>query len=259
MASSWSICWSATTSIRKSASCGETTYGAATLPRASVPDRVRCAPSASTRGPGRSRTSRTWGGVWTTGTPASTSASNSRAAIASGSLRVADSSSFPAPFRLSERVTVPAGAYDFDLTKISYNVGQQRKLSGNISLERGAFYGGRRTTLGISRGRVNVTSRLSAEPFYTVNWIDIPQEAFTTHLLGSRVTYSISPLIFGSALAQYNSSTRTVALNVRLRWEYQPGSELIVVYNEQRDTLGRPSVDGTSRALIIKINRLFRS
>ena len=165
----------------------------------------------------------------------------------------------PAPFRLGEQATVPAGAYDFDLTKLSYNVGQQRRLSGNISLERGAFYGGHRTTLGVSRGRVNVTSRLSAEPSYTVNWIDIKQEVFTTHLLGSRVTYSISPLMFGSALVQYNSSTHTVALNARLRWEYRPGSELFVVYNEQRDTMGRPSIDGTSRALIIKINRLFRS
>ena len=42
--------------------------------------------------------------------------------------------------------------------------------------------------------------------------------------------------MFTSALVQYNSVSRSVSANVRLRWEYQPGSELFIVYNEQRDT-----------------------
>ena len=163
----------------------------------------------------------------------------------------------PAPFRVGNRATVPVGGYDFDLTRVSYNISQQRRLSGNITLERGVFYGGHRTAFSVGRGRVNVSSRMSVEPTYSVNWIDVPQATFTTHLLGSRVTYSLSPLMFGSALVQYNSSTNTVALNARLRWEYQPGSELFVVYNESRDTLGRAGVT-PGRALIVKVNRLFR-
>ena len=64
--------------------------------------------------------------------------------------------------------------------------------------------------------------------------------------------------MFVSALLQYNSSNASLGANVRLRWEYQPGSELFVVYNEARDTLrpGRPEL--RDRALIIKINWLFR-
>ena len=53
----------------------------------------------------------------------------------------------------------------------------------------------------------------------------------------------MTPLMFVSALLQYNSSDNSVSSNVRLRWEYQPGSELFVVYNEQRDTLA-PAVSG---------------
>jgi hypothetical protein len=45
---------------------------------------------------------------------------------------------------------------------------------------------------------------------------------------------------------------------VRLRWEYRPGSEFFVVYNEDRDTLVRRLSDLAGRALIVKINRLFR-
>ena len=45
---------------------------------------------------------------------------------------------------------------------------------------------------------------------------------------------------------------------MRLRWEYQPGSELFVVYNEQRNTLATRFPLLENRAFIVKLNRLFR-
>ena len=57
---------------------------------------------------------------------------------------------------------------------------------------------------------------------------------------------------------QFNSTTRRASANVRLRWEYRPGSELFVGYNEDRETLLSRFPDLQNRALIIKINRLFR-
>ena len=68
----------------------------------------------------------------------------------------------------------------------------------------------------------------------------------------------MTPLMFVSALLQYNSGSNSVAANVRLRWEYRPGSELFVVFNEQRDTVTRTLPSLTNRALVFKINRLFR-
>jgi hypothetical protein len=69
----------------------------------------------------------------------------------------------------------------------------------------------------------------------------------------------MTPLMFVSALIQYNSSNSTLGANVRLRWEYQPGSELFVVYNEERDTLTpRPFPELATRSFVVKINRLFR-
>ena len=52
--------------------------------------------------------------------------------------------------------------------------------------------------------------------------------------------------------------TLTMSANVRLRWEYQPGSELFVVYNEERDTAARAFPSLSTRALIVKVNRLWR-
>ncbi len=90
------------------------------------------------------------------------------------------------------------------------------------------------------------------------NRVDLPEGRFTTTLVTTRTTYTVTPRMFVSGLLQYNSSAHSLSTNVRLRWEYQPGSELFVVYNEQRDTLTPRFPELDNRALIIKVNRLFR-
>ena len=110
-------------------------------------------------------------------------------------------------------------------------------------VERGSFYDGDRTALTFNRARVNLSPQLSVEPNVSVNWIDLPAGSFTTSWWARGSPTRLTPLLFASALVQYNSSTHTVSANARLRWEYRPGSELFVVYNEERDTrrrLARP-------------------
>ncbi len=164
----------------------------------------------------------------------------------------------PRPFRIAPGVTVPVGGYDFDSVRVGFTLGSQRKQSGNFSVEYGTFYSGHKTAIAVSRGRVNVTPQLSLEPTYSLNKVDLEEGSFTTHLLGSRVTYTMTPLMFASALVQYNSGSHLVTANVRLRWEYRPGSELFVVFNEERDTLAPRFPALANRALIVKVNRLFR-
>ena len=52
----------------------------------------------------------------------------------------------------------------------------------------------------MSRGRVNMTPQLSIEPRISVNRVDLVEGSFTTQLIGSRVTYTMTPLMFVSAL-----------------------------------------------------------
>jgi len=125
-------------------------------------------------------------------------------------------------------------------------------------VEQGTFYSGHKTSVSWARGRVNVTPRLSFEPRLSIDRVDLAEGAFTTRLFGSRVTYTVSPLMFVSTLVQYSSAGNLAAINARLRWEYRPGSELFVVWNEQRDTLGEHFPRLANRALVVKINRLLR-
>jgi hypothetical protein len=164
----------------------------------------------------------------------------------------------PRPFPIGNLVLPPGGSYRFDTVRLGYNIGQQRPVAANLTAEFGTFYSGRKTTLSIGRGRVPLTNQLSVEPTYSFNDVTLDEGAFTTHLAGSRITYSMTPLMFASALIQYNSGINAVSTNARFRWEYRPGSELFVVYNEERNTLTRSFPSLSNRAFIIKINRLFR-
>lgn len=175
------------------------------------------------------------------------------------SITYTDSYEFlPVLFRIAPGVTLPVGAYDFDSIRVSHSGSTLRRLSGNVSGEYGSFYNGHKTAIGLSGSRVNLSPRFSLEPSYSVNWVDLEQGSFTTQLVGSRVTYTPTALMFLSALLQYNSSGHVVSSNVRFRWEYRPGSEIFVVYNENRDTEARGFPALNNRAFIIKINRLLR-
>jgi hypothetical protein len=164
----------------------------------------------------------------------------------------------PSPFAIGGGIVLPVGGYAFDSYRVGYNMGQQRRVSANIQAEFGRFYNGHKSTLSIARGRVPVSNQLAFEPTYSINRVTLDQGEFTTHLAGTRVTYTMSPLMFVSALVQYNSGLNAVSTNARLRWEYRPGSELFVVYNEERNTQMRRFPGINNRAFIVKVNRLFR-
>jgi hypothetical protein len=162
------------------------------------------------------------------------------------------------PFRIARNVTVPAGGYYVRRPRVEIQLGQQRLISGTFWGEGGSFYGGTRAAVGYSGGRVKLNPRLAVEPGFQVNRVNLPWGVFTTNLATTRTTFTVTPTMFVSGLMQYNSSTASFSTNLRLRWEYLPGSELFVVYNEGRDTLPIGFPELQSRSLVFKINRLFR-
>ena len=156
---------------------------------------------------------------------------------------------------------ISVGGYDFRDVRLTYALGPQRPLTGSVVVAAGGYFGGRLTSVDLNRGRVDLSTRLSLEPSLSFNWIDLPAGSFRTDLLRGRVTYTFSPRTFASGLFQYNSTSRALGANLRLRWEYSPGSELFVVYTEEQelDPL-RPSrsLALRNRAFVVKVNRLFR-
>ena len=164
----------------------------------------------------------------------------------------------PQPFLIATGITLPVQGYNYASALVGLTLNRQRSVAGTLSVEQGTFYNGHKTSFLWNQGRVKLTSQFAVEPRISVDRVELLEGSFTTQLFGSRVTYTMTPLMFVSALVQYSSTANALAANVRLRWEYRPGSELFVVWNEQRDTRGERFPALASRALVVKINRLLR-
>ena len=165
------------------------------------------------------------------------------------------------PFEPAPGVVFPMGGYGFRDAELLYAPGTHRRFSGYIRARLGEYFNGAIRSLGVGRARLELTERFSVEPMLSINWIDTPQGTFQTNLIVSRLTYTFTPRMFFGGLVQYNSSTESVSSNLRLRWEYIPGSELFVVYTEERemDPLRPDRYSGPqNRGFVVKVNRLFR-
>ena len=166
-----------------------------------------------------------------------------------------------APFQPGPDVSIAPGGYGFTDVELAYMLGGQRRVNGRIAVQHGGYFDGEITAVSLGRGRINVLPQMSVEPSVSFNWIDTPRGSFRTDLAVTRVNYAFNPRMFFSGLIQYNSASDTVSNNLRLRWEYSPGSELFVVYTEDRETNPlRPDrlTELRNRGFVIKFNKLFR-
>ena len=163
----------------------------------------------------------------------------------------------PEEFKLTSDVILPVGGYKFGHIRTEYDFGAQRRVSGRLFYTRGTFYGGTRSDVGY-QGRAVFTPQLAIEPRVSVSDVNLPQGSFTTTLLGTRASFTVSPRMFLAALIQFNSSNKAVDTNIRFRWEYEPGSDLFIVYSDGRDTglEGFPQLE--NRSFVVKFTRLFR-
>ncbi len=160
-------------------------------------------------------------------------------------------------FEISDGIFIPVGAHHFANLRAGYSFGPQRRLSGRVSVSRGEFFDGNSTEARY-RGRIELTPRFSVEPNLSYSWVDLPAGYFTARLAGARVNFTASARLVLGALVQYNSSSDALSSNVRFRWEYEPGSDLFVVYSEGRDTLRRGFPVLQNRSVALKLTRLLR-
>ena len=160
-------------------------------------------------------------------------------------------------FEIADGVILPIGGYSFADVRTEYQLGPQRRISGRLTFARGSFFSGDRTEVGYD-GRIVISPRLSVEPRFSTNAVDLPEGRFTTKLAGARTSFSVSTRMAAAALVQFNSSNDSLNTNLRFRWEYQPGSDLFIVYNDGRDTAmhGFPLLQ--NRTFVVKFTRLFR-
>jgi hypothetical protein len=160
------------------------------------------------------------------------------------------------PFDLGDRIPVPAGDYPVRQYSVSLSSARRRLLVVSAGAERLHSYGGRLTTLD-GKARLAPGSHLNLELGFEHNRVSLPGGAFTANISSLRGVYAFTTRLTLSALVQHNSLDRRLLTNLRLNFIHRPGSDLFVVFNEDRgdgESLRRVS----SRGLAVKLTYLAR-
>ena len=157
------------------------------------------------------------------------------------------------PFEIRDDVEIPVGEYRFNRVNASFAFDQSRRIAPSVFYSDGQFYNG--TLRSISLGvETKLHNRVRVNAFYSRNDVSLPVEGgqFTTNLLILRGVVAFSPRAFVRALIQFNDDSQESLANVLFRYTYRPGSDLFVVYNEDRDVAGPRSML-THRELLVKL------
>ncbi len=151
---------------------------------------------------------------------------------------------------------VPIGEYDFGALTASWQSDLGRKLGGRISITRGGFFDGERTSVSGS-----VTVRPSAHFFLEGtgqrNRLVLGGNGFDANLVAGRFRYARDTRTFLSAFVQYNETTEEILTNVRFNLIHAPLSDVFLVYSERRSAdpaPGGPAV--AEQAVTLKVTRL---
>jgi hypothetical protein len=159
-------------------------------------------------------------------------------------------------FTLSGRL--PVAADEYDLTAFYFNAftSPGRRISGKLNFRAGELYGGDLLNAG-GELTASATPRLTLTAGFNRNAVTLPAGEFTADVSFLRGTYAFSTRFTTDALIQYNSLERRVLSNVRLNLIHRPGSDLFVVFTEDRGRDG--DLDRvTQRGLVSKVTYLVR-
>ncbi len=157
-------------------------------------------------------------------------------------------------FEITPGIFIPLDVYRFRSYWVEYESSPRRLFSSSQSFTWGDFFGGTRRALVITP-TFKPRPEFSAEWSYEYNDIDLPQGDFTTHVINSRFNFNFTNRWLTTFLAQYDSESERLVFFFRLRFIYQPGDDLFIVYNQTSAVGGGP--DETDRALTIKFTHSF--
>ena len=148
---------------------------------------------------------------------------------------------------------VPAGDYKYLAYSAQINTDRSEKIGGAGRVDWGEFWDGRRRSISGSL-LLKPNYRFNATLDYSRNLLKLSSGTTTTDLVGARFLLAFSPRSFINAFFQYSSRTHEVSTNIRFNLTYRPLSDIYLVYNDRRSSLGNELLE---RAFIVKVTSLF--
>ncbi len=161
------------------------------------------------------------------------------------------------PWEIHDGITVAMGKHQFSSHTVRGSTSRTKPLSFGADFATGSFYSGTRKELGLEfTWRKN--RHLSTDMEMEQNWIRLKEGSFNAVVLICRLDYSFTPFIALTNFVQYDTDSRNIGLQSRLRWILTPGNEFFIVLNQgwQQDQLDR--FQSAQTRFRVKLNYTFR-
>jgi hypothetical protein len=135
------------------------------------------------------------------------------------------------PLNIYKNIFIPVGLYHFTRHQLTYGSGLDRKFTYNFYERFGGYYGGTLNEFRV-RGNYRPTEKLSFAVSQTWNRFRLPEGNFSVDLASWQTNYSFNRfLTFTSVIQLDTANTQAASVNMRLRYNYRPDSDLYVIYN----------------------------
>lgn len=133
-----------------------------------------------------------------------------------------------APFEIQPGIVIPSGSHQWTRFRAEVNTATKRPWVVDFAFWWGGFYEGtlRQIEPGVT---VKAGRHFSAAVLMERNEASLPQGRFVTQVFSGRLEYNRSADLSWSNLVQYDSVSRILGGQSRLRWTIKPGNDVYLV------------------------------
>ena len=148
-------------------------------------------------------------------------------------------------FELSDNANIPAGSYWFTEAVGEFRASRSWIFRPNLTMSSGRFYDGLKNSIG-SDVTWSLGKHLELKGGWEWNHINFQDrgQKFQSHLLRLTATGAVNTNLSVDGFAQYNSLSKGMTANTRIRYNFSEGRDLWIVWNEslnlEREILGVP-------------------
>jgi hypothetical protein len=159
-------------------------------------------------------------------------------------------------FTLPKGIVVPAGEYVFDTWHIHFDSAPGRLISTNADVQYGKYYGGKLLQTDVTLN-VNPNETVSLGLRHVMQDMKMPGGNVTIQVGAVDASFNFTPDMYVRTQVQYDNISQAFALSVRYRWEFAPGTELLVVAGDDA-TLDAHRYQSHQSQLSVRLGKTFR-
>jgi len=136
-----------------------------------------------------------------------------------------------APFEIACGVVIPPGSYRFTRWRIEAQTSTHRRFQAGSTTWFGSFYSGNLTQWENYVRWTSPEGRLQLGLTTENNYGHLQTGSFVQRLWQLQTAFAWNPNLVLTSFIQYDTESRNLGSNTRLRWTIRPGNDLFIVWN----------------------------